>query len=122
MQRNSLRQYLVETTEHVCDNPELSLNIWRINMAKNKTPKKHDQLLDFNFAEELPDDEVIADMMVGLIEASNHQQRIAIELTKLVVEKSTQTMDEEKIFLAFKRASKVVIESFPLKELWEKFS
>jgi hypothetical protein len=91
-------------------------------MAKNKAPKKVDELFDIDFAQDLPDEEVIADMMMGLVEASNHQQRIAIELTKLAVEKSTEDMNEEKVFLMFKRASKVVIESFPLKELWEKFS
>ena len=61
-----------------------------------------------------PNDEVIASMMIGLIKASNHQQKMAIELTKLVVEKSAETMNEEKVFLSFKRASKVVGENFPL--------
>ena len=93
-------------------------------MAKNKTLKKYDELMDVDFAEDYssPNDEAIAGMMAGLIEASNHQQKIAIELTKLVIEKSSEAMNEEKIFSAFKRASKVVTESVPLKELWEKFS
>ena len=93
-------------------------------MAKNKTLKKYDELMDVDFAENFssPNDETIAGMMAGLIEASNHQQKIAIELTKLVVEKSTEAMNEEKIFSAFKQSSKVVTENAPLKELWEKFS
>ena len=94
-------------------------------MAKNKTLKKYDELLDLDidFPENLsPQDEAVAGMMMGLIEAGNYQQKMAIELTKLVVEKSTETMDEEKVFSAFKRASKVVIENFPLKEIWENFN
>lgn len=92
-------------------------------MAKNKTLKKYDELMDIDFTEDFssPNDEAIAGMMAGLIEASNHQQKIAIELTKLVVDKSPEAINEEKIFSAFKRASKVVNESVPLKELWEKF-
>lgn len=93
-------------------------------MAKNKTLKKYNELMDVDFEEDFssPNDEVIAGMMAGLIEASNHQQKIAVELTKLVVEKSTEAMSEEKIYSAFKRASKVVKESAALKELWEQFS
>ena len=93
-------------------------------MAKNKTLKKYDELMDVDFSEDFssPNDETIAGMMAGLIEASNHQQKIAIELTKLVVEKSAESMNEEKIFSAFKRASKVVTESAALKELWAQFS
>lgn len=93
-------------------------------MAKNKALKKHDEFMDVDFVEDFssPNDEAIAGMMAGLIEASNHQQKIAVELTKLVAEKTTEAMNEEKIFSTFKRASKVVSESVPLKELWEKFS
>ena len=44
----------------------------------------------------------------------------AIELTKLVVAKSSdQTMTEDKIFATFKRASKVVYDIYPLKSLLE---
>lgn len=93
-------------------------------MAKSKSLKKEHELFDVDFVRDFssPNDEVIAGMMAGLIEASNHQQKMAIELTRLVVEKSNEPINEEKVFSAFKRASKVVIENFPLKELWEKFS
>jgi hypothetical protein len=94
-------------------------------MAKNKSLKKYDdEPFDLHYVEDVssPNDEAISGMMVGLVEASNHQQKMAIELTKLVVEKSPEAMDEEKVFSSFKRASKVVTEYFPLKELWEKFS
>lgn len=93
-------------------------------MARNKTPTKYEEIiddLDFSDDMESPGDEVIAGFMSGLIEASNNQLRVAIELTKLVVEKSAGNMSEENVFSAFKRATKVVTESIPLKELWEKF-
>jgi hypothetical protein len=93
-------------------------------MSKNKTLKKYDELigeLDFFEDEEIPGEEAVVGVLQGLIEASQHQQKTAIELTKLVVEKSSETMTEENIFSAFERATKVVAENFPLKELWEKF-
>ena len=93
-------------------------------MVKNKSLKKDDELIDIDFMRNFssPNEETIAGMMAGLIDASNHQQQMAIELTKLVVGSSSETMNEEKVFSAFKRASKVITENFPLKELWEKFS
>jgi hypothetical protein len=92
-------------------------------MAKNKVLKKYDELLDVDFSDEMePSDETIAGMMSGMIEASQHQQIMAIELTKLVVGKNSDNMSEENVFSVFNRASKVVAENFPLKELWEKFN
>lgn len=92
-------------------------------MAKNNMIKKYVEENDvFDFSEESPGDEVVAGIMSGLIEASNHQTLMAIELTKLIVAKNSQPgMSENDIFSAFKRASKVIAESVPLKELWKKF-
>jgi len=93
-------------------------------MARNKSIKQYDDLMEIDFSNDMnsPGDEVIAGMMNGLVEASNHQQKLALELTKLIVEKSTEQMTEEEIFLAFKRSQKAIADNFPLKELWEKFS
>lgn len=96
-------------------------------MAKNNTIKKYKEEVedDFDFSFDMNSDsnEALAGMMAGLIEASQHQQIMAIELTKLVVgANSTGCMTEENIFSTFKRASKAVAENFPLKELLEKFS
>lgn len=93
-------------------------------MAKNTALKKQED--DFDFSEMMMEssygDEAINGMMGNVIEASNHQMRLAFDLTKLVVEKSSENMNEEAIFLAFKRASKTVAENLPLKALWEKLS
>lgn len=95
-------------------------------MAKNAALKKYQELEDnFGFSEDMESfgDEAMAGMMSGLIEASNNQMMLAIELTKLAVEKSSaKDMDEEDVFSVFKKASGVIAESFPLKALWEKLS
>jgi len=55
-------------------------------MAKNNMLKKHQEVEDdFDFSEMLTpsyDDETMAGVMSGLIEASNNQMMLAIELTK----------------------------------------
>lgn len=84
------------------------------NQRKQQTPH-------FDFSDLSSDDEMALGMMSGLIEAYRHQQQIAIELTRLVVEKNTtENMSEEAVFSTFKRASTVVSEVSPIKELFEK--
>ena len=92
-------------------------------MAKNTMLNQFEEKeLDdeFHFLDS-PDDEMMAGLMEGLIESSNHQMLMAIELTKLIVSKNAnQNMTDEHVFSSFKRASKVIAENFPLKELFEK--
>ena len=97
-------------------------------MTKSKVIKKYEEELadrlefddDFGFSDDLPDADAFAGVMGGLIDANNHQATIAMELTKLIIEKSSdQSISEDKIFATFKRASKVVYDSFPLKSLFE---
>ena len=96
-------------------------------MAKNNLIKKHNASElenDFNFSDFLdaPDDEAIAGVLHGLIEASNNQMTLAIELTKLIVNKSVDnTMSEDDIFGILKKSTKVIAENFPLKTLLEDF-
>lgn len=95
-------------------------------MAKNKVQKKssvavEEADLDF-FADEanLVGNEVLTEMMGNFVEASNEQIKMAVELTKLVVaNNSNQTITEENVFATFKKASKVISESYPLKSLLE---
>jgi hypothetical protein len=98
-------------------------------MSKNNVrkvfnqPRKSENVFDFFDDFESPVDEAITGMLSGLIEASNRQMETAMALTRLVVEKNTdENIDEEKIFLIFKRASKIVAENAPLKELFEKLN
>jgi hypothetical protein len=94
-------------------------------MAKSTVLKKQ-QTPEFDFSDMMldsSDDEAVLGMMSGLIEAYRHQQQTAIELTKLVVERNiAEPMKEGEIFATFKRASQVVSEISPMKELWEKMN
>jgi ABC-type cobalamin/Fe3+-siderophores transport system ATPase subunit len=94
-------------------------------MIKNNVALEYEEELDdFDFIDELePHNDAIADMMNSMVAASKSQQLVTMELTRLVVERSTsENLTEEHIFSTFQRASKVVAESFPLKELWEKLN
>lgn len=64
-------------------------------------------------------DEAIADFMHGVIEASNNQMTLAVELTKLVVNKNTNNMNAEEVFSVFKKASDLIANSTPMKGLLE---
>lgn len=78
---------------------------------------------NFDFSEILDssyDDESMAGIMSGLVEASNNQMMLAIELTRLALEKNSSTdMKEDDVFSIFKKASGVIAESFPLKSFLE---
>lgn len=93
-------------------------------MAKNTMVKKCQEVEDdFDFPEmmDMPfDEEVMAGVMNGLIEASNNQMLLAIELTKLAIDKGcTKDMNVDDVFSIFKKASNVIADSFPLKSLME---
>ncbi|MDQ5920112.1 MAG: hypothetical protein QG673_168 [Pseudomonadota bacterium] len=96
-------------------------------MSKNKALRKYEPELtdsleldaDFDFEEDAHIGDGIAGIMNGLIETSNHQATIAMELTKLVVAKNPQAMTEDKIFSAYERAFRTVSDNSPLKSLLE---
>lgn len=94
-------------------------------MAKNKMVQQHEEENDFNFLDEAEscDDEAMAGMLHGMVEASHHQQMTAIELTKLVVASNpSEKMSAKEIFSTFLQASKIANESTALKALWERFN
>lgn len=66
-------------------------------------------------------DELMGDVMSGLIEASSDQMILAMELTKLAVEKSTtKDFNEDKILAIFKKSAGVIAESYPLHGMLDK--
>ena len=97
-------------------------------MAKHGTMKKHQKhdREEFDFSDSILDpqiDEAMFSMMSDLVESSRHQMQIAVELTKLAEEeKVVVPFKEEDIFSIFRRASKVVADSSPIKELLEKMN
>ena len=96
-------------------------------MAKNTTVLKKQQeeedVFDFSEMDSSYDDEEMVGFMQGIMEASNNHMTLAIELTKIAVEKNgASSMKEEEVFSVFKKSLDVVTENFPFKKLWEKFS
>lgn len=96
-------------------------------MARSPSVKKprKETIRDFDFSDfmtapEGPEDEMLLGMMQVLIEAYRHQQQTAIELTRLVVDSSSDKIKEEQIFSTFRRATQVVSEASPIQELFKK--
>jgi hypothetical protein len=94
-------------------------------MAKNSIVKRSKEVEeDFDFSDMMdsPEDEAMIDVMQGMLEASNNHMSLALELTKLVLQKNAATaMREEEVFSVYKKSLGIISESFPLKALWEKF-
>lgn len=94
-------------------------------MAKSNVLKKRGNVtlendLDFrDIFHSHEQDEAMAGFIHGIIEASNNQMTLAVELTKLIVNKSTKDMKEDEVFLILKKASDAVANSTPMKTLWE---
>lgn len=75
----------------------------------------------FSVADDVPNDEMVSDLMNGMIEASTKQSELAIELTKVVLNKLNRDMTEDEIFAIFRKSTQIVCESIPLKGFWNKF-
>jgi hypothetical protein len=97
-------------------------------MAKTrKTPlRKYDmdetqELEDLSFMLDDPSENAAVNGMLGtLVESSHHHMNVALELTKIIISKSSSdSLDEEKVLSIFKHALKAVSENCRLKSLWE---
>ena len=74
----------------------------------------------FDFSEMLDssmNDAAIADVMTSLVETNNNQIRFAVELTKIIVDKTTKEMSEDDVFATFIRACDVIKENFHVNKL-----
>lgn len=93
-------------------------------MAKKKPLEKQEELPElFDFSDmsydEAYDQDDMMGIMHGMLEASNNQMLIALELTKLIVSNDTVDNREEQVLSAFKKATQVVSENVALKNLIE---
>lgn len=86
--------------------------------------KKEDEVLEFSetFAfddqDMFMDDDQGIDAMMSMVQASNDQMQIAVELTKLVLAHTAdKAMTEDKIYTVFRNASKVIGENPALKSM-----
>ncbi len=95
-------------------------------MAKASTLKRRQAQVDDDFdfsgmVQSSPEDDAMMGMMGSLVEASQHQIQMALELTKIIVDKNTaSSMTEKEILSAFQRSSQAVSRQSPLKEFWER--
>jgi len=89
-------------------------------MKTNKLAQK-EEFFDFNEYNDSPGDEVVAGFVSGMIEASNNQAKMALELTKLIVNNApSDKIDEKFVFSVFEKANKVVSKNQSLPELLKK--
>lgn len=94
-------------------------------MSKRKITKNDDKILDkielsdyFNDPMYDDQDDFMADMIKSLLDVSNEQMRIALELTKLSLQANAgSNSSQEKVFETFLKASSVVAENLPFKKL-----
>lgn len=90
-------------------------------MTRKKASKVQEDVFDFT---DMPydddyDQETMVGLMSGMLEASNHQMMMAIELTKLIIANNPVKNMEEHVFSVFRKATKVVGENFALKNIME---
>lgn len=91
-----------------------------IMAKKNVLKVREEELFDFSDASEASYDEgTMVGVMSGILEASNTQMMMAIELTKLIVANNPVKNMEEHVFSVFKKATKVIGENFALKNIME---
>ncbi|MDR3492632.1 MAG: hypothetical protein P4M12_11445 [Gammaproteobacteria bacterium] len=89
-------------------------------MAKKNAVEVHEEeFFDFSAMDNSYDEETMVGIMSGMLEASNNQMMMAIELTKLIVANNPVKNMEDHVFSVFKRATKVVGENFALKNIME---
>lgn len=90
-------------------------------MAKKNTLKaREEEIFDFSdMSDDSYDEGTMVGVMSGMLEASNNQMMMAIELTKLIVANNPVKNMEDHVFSVFKKATKVVGENFALKAIME---
>lgn len=88
-------------------------------MAKKKTVSTRElDVYDFNdMQDDAYDEGTMVGVMRGMLEASNNQKMMAIELTKPIVANNPVKNMEEHVFSVFKKATKVIGENFALKNI-----
>lgn len=87
---------------------------------KNMLKVREEEIFDFSdMSDDAYDEGTMVGVMSGILEASNNQMMMAIELTKLIVANNPVKNMEEYVFSVFKKATKVIGENFALKNIME---
>jgi len=91
-------------------------------MAKKKPlTVQEEEIFDFSEMsyDESYDQDAMLEVMGDMLEASNNQMMMAIELTKLIVANNPVKNMEEHVFSVFKKATQVISENCALKNIME---
>jgi hypothetical protein len=87
---------------------------------KNALKVREEEVFDCSdTSDDIYDEGTMVGVMSGMLEASNNQMMMAIELTKLIVGNNSVKNMEEHVFSVFKKATKVIGENFALKNIIE---
>jgi len=87
---------------------------------KNALKVREEEIFDFSdMSDDAYDEGTMVGVMSGMLEASNNQMMMAIELTKLIVANNPVKNMEDHVFSVFKKATKVIGENFALKNIME---
>jgi len=91
----------------------------------NKKNHKQDSMLEkyLDFSDDIDPFEL--DAVIAMVESFHATRRYqissALELTRLIAEKSTTELTEENIFASFKRALQIILEVYPSRKLLDPF-
>lgn len=93
-------------------------------MVKNKklSTEEFEEVFDFSDMDinDSYEDTNMSEIMHLLMESNNQQMKVAVELTKIIVENNLlKNANENDVFSLFKKASKVVNESYNLDNLMD---
>jgi hypothetical protein len=88
---------------------------------KNALKAREEEIFSFHEMsdEDAYDEEAMLGVMSGMLEASNNQMMMAIELTKLIVGNNPVKNMEDHVFAVFKKATKVIGDNFALKNIMD---
>lgn len=88
--------------------------------AANRGEDKNFPLFLDDLYDDYESNEIYSTILTNMVEATNNQMNIAVELTKLVSNtNNSSTLNEEKIFSIFQKAMHVIGTCSPLKKIWE---
>lgn len=91
-------------------------------MGKKDQLKKREDYYDvMPFGDEECSQDMMIGVMSGMLEASNNQMMMALELTKIIVGDTVVKNMEEHVFSVFRKSIQVVGENIALKNVMEQF-
>jgi len=88
-------------------------------MSRKKIARNAD-VFDFEPPEHDVDAEIATGFMQGALDATSNQTKMGLELTKLIVENSSEKYSEKDVYSIFKRATKAVSDNHNLSDIFDR--